>query len=618
MQIKKKLPSCINLKLIITRMGSIILVAHGWATIFRGPRTLWVLGHIFFGRRFEDLWAFSSMDAGFRTWYKKIAVDYRTQGRFGFAWDDGLGMALGPRIYNNLATYALLGWMGTRNMALLSLAMFGLASASLVYLHFGSTPAFLFAVISLVSPMFVGLHTHIWKAEFFWWGAGVMFCYLALGHPGLAAGLLWSLIAMVNLPASVMLALFTAPVLLVESLNQGCFALLVLGVLPGLIKHSFRIYSMWRSGFLPLLVGEQSRLWKRPWYPIGSELVMWIPFLMAVMAGSYSSGHFEIALIVASTGIFLYWANFRLIYFNDVESIHFGYWALGLSMACLNESWPGLAAMLIFAYASPALFGFPASNGGKASAERWVQLTQDALARLRNYPSLEPIPYPLPRKLHDFFDLIPHGARILAESDGDPRSQSRFRVFWCWSEGLLPLRKIDLVNEMYTRMNEPDLVDNILLRFNGESMSPEEMIEISTALGVSYIVCWSDKTIAALSSVGYIEKGFIDLEPLREFRSIITCPPVKLHLLESPRTVGVIAPAIQWSRKSNELVWLAELGKVYKVLYRYDPHFIALQGGEVLSVGQYAPFPEVKLRFMYVTAISDGPLILRFSSGFFG
>lgn len=591
---------------------------HGWLLAFKAPGTLLILWRVLVGRNGADLWAFGSVDSGFRPWYQKIASDYQHQGRFGFAWDDGLGMALGPRIYNNWATYALLARLGTRNMAGLSLAMFSLISAYLVGLHFGLLAALVFILLALVSPMFVGLHTHLWKAEFFWWGAGVLFCYSALTQPGMTTGLLWSVIAMVNLPASVMLALLTAPVLLVGSLSQGSFMLLVLGVLPGAIKHGLRIYGMWRSGFLSSLTSEQARLWKRPWRPIGSELAWWVPFLLAVMAGSYSSGNWGVGMIVAGTGIFLYWANFRLIYFNDVESFHLGFWGLGLSMACLGGSWLGLAAMLVFAYTSPALCGFPLPFGFVASGDRRSRLSQEALARYRSYPALEAMPYPLPQPLREFFELIPDGARILAESDGDPRTQSKLRVFWVWSEGLLPLRGVDLVNEMYTRLNEPDLSDSILLRLNSAAMSQAEILETSLQLGVSHIVAWTDETVSALLAAGYIERGVVDLAGLEEFRRVIPCPPVVLRLLESPRPVGIIAPVVKWQRQSNELVWSAEAGKVYLVRYRYHPGFAAQQDGEMLPVEPYSPFPEVKLRFMRVTAVSDGPLTLRYKGRFIG
>jgi hypothetical protein len=601
-----------KLKAKLTLAVSLLQCTHSWMLIFKAPRTLSILLGTLVKPRSDDLWAFSPVDAVFRNWYKKIASDYKSQGRFGFAWDDGLGMALGPRIYNNWATYVLLDYMGTRTMALFSLTTFVLSSFGIVYLHFGLIPAFLFALLALVSPLFVGLHSHVWKAEFFWWGGGVVFCYLALIQPGLEAGLLWSAIAMVNLPASVMLALFTAPFLLFTSLDQGSFILLGLGVLPGVIKHAFRIYGAWRSGFLSLLVSEQSRLWKRPWFPVSSELVIWAPFLLAIMSGSYAGGAWEVPIIICGTGIFLYWANFRLIYINDAESFHFCLWALGLSMACLNGSWLGLVAMLAFAYTSPTLFGFPVSNDYGNSSDRWTRLANEASSHFRKFPGFEPIPYPLPKALQTFFDLIPDGARILAESDGDPRIKSKFRNFWMWSEGLLPLRKIDLVNEMYTRMNEPDLADVVLSRFNSKDMPQEEMLNTLLQLGVSYVVSWTDESKDSLCAAGFIVKGILDLAELGEFRRIIPCPPVKLYLLKNPHNVGIIAPITQWSRKSNELLWTAESGKNYKVLYRYHSNFVAEQGGKILPIGYYFPFPEFKLRFMSVTAISNGPLALRF------
>lgn len=97
-----------------------VIGLHGWPLLFKLPCTLRVLFEALrpggFGIAASDFWAFSQIDAAFRPWYSEIARDYHTQGRFGYVWDDGLGMSLDVRIYNNLTTYKLLHWLGARRM----------------------------------------------------------------------------------------------------------------------------------------------------------------------------------------------------------------------------------------------------------------------------------------------------------------------------------------------------------------------------------------------------------------------------------------------------------------------------------------------------------------------
>ena len=105
----------------LTKIISFLCIGiYTWPLIFNIPKTLRIVFEAFrsggFGVADRDFWAFSRMDAGFRPWYTKIANDYNSQGRFGYVWDDGLGMPLGVRIYNNWGTYKLLHLLGQRWM----------------------------------------------------------------------------------------------------------------------------------------------------------------------------------------------------------------------------------------------------------------------------------------------------------------------------------------------------------------------------------------------------------------------------------------------------------------------------------------------------------------------
>jgi hypothetical protein len=61
------------------------------------------------------LYAFSPLDLRFRGWYNKIGNDFYSRGRFGYIWDNGLGMPAADLTYNNYLTYTLLRIIGTQH-----------------------------------------------------------------------------------------------------------------------------------------------------------------------------------------------------------------------------------------------------------------------------------------------------------------------------------------------------------------------------------------------------------------------------------------------------------------------------------------------------------------------
>lgn len=587
---------------------------HGWLLVFRIPHTLKVLFEAFrpggHGIKNADFWAFGPTDAGFRPWYNKIARDFHVQGRFGYAWDNGLGMPLGPRIYNNWLSYKVLYWFGTRWMMAIGYLLLLMSSAGLSYWCFGPETGLIVGLLMAGSPLLVVSCTHLGKPEVFWWGPAILFVFSAFSGMGLYAGLFWSLLAFANLPVSTMLAMLLAPALFFSSLSSDSLVGLFIGVIPGAVKHMLRIIYMWRSGSLTKLVSEQSRLWKRPWHPIPFELAWWFPFVLSIVLSGYTSQQFITCGLILVFGLGLHWANYRIIYLNDEQAFHLAFLTIGLGYAVAVQSLVGLLGIILFAYSHPPFW----------YESIWWKCPHDrhkAWQIIKSYSQVKPIRLPHPPQCMTFFNQIPDGARILLESDGDPRTESIFRAFTQWTEEFLPQRQVDLANEIFTRSVEPTLVTNYLNHFNGSKMNPQTMGQLCKVLGVSHVMVFSSATARALESIGYKQIAHVDLKTLETHDlSMLRLPRMVLALLRAPVPVTVIEPATRWSRQGNILTWHARAGQSYIIRYRNHQNFRAYQNGQTLKVEPVRPVKELPLTFMRVTAIADGQVILWFADFF--
>lgn len=589
---------------------------YSWPLLFRLPFTLKALFAAYrpggMGIADRDFWAFGPTDASFWPWYNKIARDYHTQGRFGYVWDDGLGMPLGARIYNNYLTYAILYRVGTRRMMACGYILIVSASTAACLAILGPMAGLAAALLMAVSPLLVAAFTHLGKPESFWAGGAFAFALISLIKPSLAAGLIWSALAFANLGSSVIIALIMGPALLVLSVKQHTLLLLSIGVLPGLIKHSLRLFYMHRSGFAGKLLSEQSRLWKRPWYPIPSELYSWVPFSLSLALTTLDCRLYLVGGLLALIAIFLMWANSRITYLNDELSFQLYAWIVALGFALAAHSWAGFAISFFILYARPSAFGIPSNHVSEFHRNKWHARWRDTWHQVLSFPSLSPMRLPKPTPLMEFFSAIPDGSRILFEADGDPRTCSNFRVFWVWSEDVLPFRSIDLANEMYTRLVEPELADTVLNHFNAREMTAETMSQVCSSIGASYVIAHTSETVNALKAAAWSVRATIDLSLMPTFCEIIKTPPVMLKLLMSPTGETVIDSPVAWTRRGNVLQWPATQGQRYIVRYRYDQNFKADQAGTIISVEATHCFEELPLRFMAVTASKNGILRLEF------
>jgi hypothetical protein len=176
----------------------------------------------------------------------------------------------------------------------------------------------------------------------------------------------------------------------------------------------------------------------------------------------------------------------------------------------------------------------------------------------------------------------------------------------------LPARKIDLANEMYTRVVIPSFANRYLERVNAKEMHAEEMRKLCDVLGVSFVVTHTPETKKVLQSSGFRVVSNVDLARLEKFRRVIDVPPVRLSLLQNPYNVSVIEPSVPWERNGNEFEWMAVEGQTYLIRYRYSPQFVACQGNARLVVTPFLPIENSDLVFMKVQAPSNGTIVLRF------
>jgi len=593
------------------------ILGSGWGTVLCWPRTLATLVGVLGGgesRRLPGgLWAFSKMDAGFRPAYNKIARAFAAGGRLGYEWHDGLGMPLGARAYNNLVTYTVLRLLGTRRMQAVGYVLMVAASGWVCGLAFGGWMGVAVALLAAGSPLIVGCYTHLGKPETLWWGFVPGLTFLALSGEACWAGLWWSLLAWVSLPASVMVALLLGPVAVFEAVRDHSVLLWLAGASPGLAKHVVRVVGMWRGGMLQRLVSEQARIWKRPWRPRADEMIVCLPFAASVVLSAWASDDWWRGGLLLLSTVGLFWANYRIICLNDSTSYFLGFWTIGLSLATVAHAPLGGAALLLFAYSHPGFFAFPPyvsfSYAEPQVLERWHT---EYRGQVTQYPGLRALPLPQPEELMSFVRHIPDGARCLFESDGDPRTQSRFRAFRVWLEDVLPQRRIELANGEYTTILEPLLAQKYLVRFNTEQMRADEIAWLCRLLGVSHVLAFRDVMLERLRGVGFEVVATVNLRTLTEFREIVGTPRETLTLLGHPASPGVIEPGAECRWGRNSLSWEAQAGCDYVIRYRWAKGFRARQNGTVLPVTPTEAVAGLPLRFMRVRAPATGPVMLEY------
>ena len=602
-QTLEKISKVYLLNLLITFILLIIKLPYTLIQVFRAfAPNQWKISN-------REFWAFSKVDAGFRPWYNKITRDYKERGRFGYAWDDGLGIPLGPRIYNNWITYLVLRLLGTRSMMALGYIGILVAIAIIASSVFSPLIGISFTLLLASSPLLISLYTHMGKPEIFWHSLIPLWVYFIFTSPYsleqvLLVGLIWTLIAFVNVSVPVICGLMLAPVILYLFIGTPFFFILLFALLPGIIKMFLRFFYMIRDGFFSRVAKEQSRLNIDRFY-FSIEESKWIfPFVLSVTLTSIQSMSYEKGALLLVAVIFIYWINGRngrFIKLNDFINMNsiLGSIAIGYALACGSIS--GLIAILIFYYSLPSSCDYPIPS-------------KNVLTVFRSFPALSPIAFPFPQPLKEFFDHIPNNTRIVSQSDGDPRTQSLFKRFWQWTEEFLPLRHIDVVNEMYTTFVEPQFMEKYVNSLKPGTMTPSEISNFCNNLGIQFFICYTHEMETELKEASFTQIASIDLNDFPQFTALIRTPSHTLRLFKNFIQTTLIDPPVSYQYNRSNLSWNAKAHTRYIIRYRFHPQFKAFQGQnqEPLILEKYQPFEDVPLTFMTVKPTADGPIILKF------
>lgn len=563
----------------------------------------------------KKLYAFSPLDLRFRGWYNKIGNDFHSRGRFGYIWDNGLGMAASDLAYNNFLTYTLLRILGTRYYMFLGFSLMLSVTFYLIYISSNIIIALLLILFIATSPLFVACFTRLGKPEFTICGISLMALYLIFNKNYIEAGFIWSFIAIFNLPESLMLIIYAGLPSLVQSFANENFCILLLSMTPGILKISIRLMPMWVNGFMKTVTEEQKNLWaKKTWAPSQNEIFFLIPFTTSLLLVAFMN-HNIYACIAIIVGIIAFLANTRIIYYNDFATTATFLWMTGLSFACSSENIIAIIPLVIMLYPPlNYLHYYPLPSQRKLCA---TNTKTHELITLLQYPCLMPMHYIYPLQIQKFYNTLPRYSRFITEFDGDPRTESKMRRFWSWGDHAREFKTLNLVNSIYLRIQEKQLSDNILSKLKTPGMSGKQIDKTLKKLGISYIAVYSETTLMALVAQKYKIRFVCDLEQENAFCAILNIKPRKIFLLEAPEKRCVVEGATDLSIEGSTLTWTAKKSNTYLIKYRYTPGFFASLNGNPLALTAYKPFAEAATTFMSVRAHEDGVLQVHFKSRFF-
>jgi hypothetical protein len=556
----------------------------------------------------QKLWVFGQWDHAVQAWYDKIAEDFRCRGRFGYAYDDGLGLDLGSRIYNNWATYSLLSALGRAGFAALIFLCFFVGHWYVLSHTVNIGIALFCTMFMMASPLMVAAVVN--KPEIVWWPLAFPAMLLMFNGHYFESGLCWSLLVCLNFSVGILIAFFFGIISLVRSIDDGQVFLLILGVMPGVVKVFIRYVYMYGSGYAQLLIREQAK-GKWPTLRLRVESLV-VPSLcmLSIFISLYVMQEFSLLLLLIIAALLL-WCNGRLLYFADPISMRLAIYVTSLASAAYAQSILAMLVACSAAYSRPDMHGdYLRLPLPPTDPKRWWYI--------EGYPYLRPASFPKPAPLMAFFEHVHNGARILLEADGFPSRTSPLRLFWCWTDGFLPSRNVDVVSEIYTRFSEAEFSEAVLERFSLEHMSPDEMDYYADRLGVEYLVAYTDEMRAAMESIGYAVVSRVSSEIDTDFRSLFQMGDSELILLKSPMERSVVSDPhgrpVEFVVIKSSVLFYASMEGDYLIRYRFAPEFSAFSNGSKLKVDSYRPFDKFPTSFMRISVSSVGPCELRFVS----
>jgi hypothetical protein len=568
----------------------------------------------------RPFYVLSSFEFWTRPYYERIARDFRTVGRWGYVWDEGLGVPFGPRIYNNTATYAVYGALSPRAFRLLAFAGYLAAVIAAGWISGHWILAVAVALVLSGSPATIySLIACMVKPEVIWWSLAVFATTAALTNVWFVTMATGGLLLFVNTPVAVILGLVLAPLWLFEAWMQsglpgGAYLLLLV---PGVAKTAIRMMQARRDGLARSVAAEQSNVTRGKASPLRDALRLTVGFSLPMALAGWPM--WQAAGVLCGSGILLGLANGRVVKLADTVTMLLLLLTLVIAMTLASGSWLGLLGITLLAFERP--FSYLPAIADRTRAEEFEHLVKlpvgERLAALRRttdaFPWFLPSAIPRPDAMMRLLAAIPDGARVLMESDADSRSGSKHLRFRNWADAIVSPRDIELVNQFFlVRLAEPDLAERFLDRFSAPALTGDQMREICCCLGVSHVLAFSNATIATLETADFQRVAVAEADAISGFVNAMHMPPSCVVLLASAECSSILSPPSSLKRKENAVRWEARAGTRYVLRYRHHPRFVAHQGGEAITLLPLRVCNNVSLQFMTLLAPADGEVCVEF------
>tara|TARA_R110000850_G_scaffold125586_12_gene244053 strand:- start:1467 stop:3308 length:1842 start_codon:yes stop_codon:yes gene_type:complete len=564
----------------------------------------------------------SSFEFWTRPYYERISRDFRSVGRWGYVWDESLGIPFGPRIYNNTATYAIYGALSPRAFRVLTLAAYLCAVIVLGHAAGNAWPAFAVALLLLGSPAALhSLFSCMLKPEIMWWPVALIAlgaCMIGAWWVSLAAG---GLLLLVNAPVATLAALLVAPVWIHDAMREttlpGNVALLFL--LPGILKNVIRVLQAREDSFGSAAAQEQRRVTEIQRITLReiANLVLW--FVVPLLLAGYPFG--IVAALPGMAALIIWLINRRLVKVADSVTIQMVFMTVLVATTNLSQNWASLAGIVLFAFYQPFL-SYSVIRGEREANEFRSMMNAPAAARLQflrqtshMFPWFTPVSDPSAGPVLTLLDTIPDGSRILMESDGDGRHGSAYLHFRNWADKTVSRRHIEIVNHFFLlRIVDQELAERYLDRFSVSRQSVEKMSELCSVLGVSHVMAFSTETANALRANGYSTVAVVQKEQTEKLSDVMHMPNTAITLFAAPGHPSLIEPTVRASKAGNRLKWRAVAGRDYLIRYRFHKDFVATQEANLLAVEPAPVLPDLPLRFIRVKALHTGEITLEFKT----
>jgi hypothetical protein len=561
--------------------------------------------------------------------YWKRAVDINSFGRFGYAWNECLGIKMSNQFYVNTITFKLYYFLGPLMYYLIGLISFYVVIYMIGLWQLGWASSLLFSTAVVGSPLIVHCFTVCNKPEIVWYLLVPLAVFLALQDHLLSTGLVWSILVAANFGAASMVIVFGGLGVLYQAAVAGKLAALLIGIGPGVMIILIRMA-------LAIALDDAARGVARNmacqrtapvrWKPNFSETILGITFSSALLLSGIELNCFAMATIVALCGTLSNYIRTRTYWVNDEQSFIMSYLTFACGFSLSAASWGALIMTLIMAY-----WLIPSTGSKSVLYDRmyylhdptagWPVILKSLGNVIKRFPEISSHSAIFTPGLANIFLMIDPQSRVLYEWKGMlnqlPDGAFPSRSLWAWTDTILLERQVEIANQESILAHDPDFCIQYLQYLSALHRDAAYIEDVCRRVGARYFIALTPETRALLTTPGngFTEIASFDLGELSEDeRKRLQAVPATLSLLElTAAPPAIVSPPCVWSRSGNTLTIEATAGTEYRIRYRHSRFFTARQGVHRLAVESDPAFPKAGMRFMRVRAVRDGPLSVTFS-----